>query len=90
MTRDNAAKLWPIVKAYAEGKKIQVYTRVAVNHPMMCWIDEDNPAFSLAADSYRIKPEPREFYVPSQVIYTYCGGNEYCGIDRVKVREVLE
>lgn len=54
MNRENASKLWPIIKAYGEGKTIQ-----------MCWkgkwkdfANEDDVPFYSDGEQYRIKPEP--------------------------------
>lgn len=57
MTKERAAEMWPLVKAYSEGKTIQFGTRVSND-----WIDMKNPDFSSDRLDYRIKPEPREIY----------------------------
>lgn len=71
MNREDAAKLWPIIKAFGEGVAIQ-YQEYGGK-----WVDvEPKPkvsvAFSLEADAYRIKPKPRTVtiaYVPGSVAF---------------------
>jgi len=52
MTLQRAAELLPIIKAFSDGKKIQIQT--ASNH----WLDIHNPEFTDHA-TYRIAPEPK-------------------------------
>jgi hypothetical protein len=54
MTREDAAKLWPIIKAYSEGKQVQHRVEPGA------WADFHEPSFRDPADRYRIKPEPVE------------------------------
>lgn len=56
MTKQDAGKFWPIIKAYSEGKAVQF------NRMPGGWNDIDNPDFGGYVESYRIKPEPK--YVP--------------------------
>lgn len=51
MTREEAAKLLPILQAFADGKTIQQTD----GHN---WYDLDEPDFMASASLYRIKPEP--------------------------------
>ena len=53
MTREEAKKLLPIIKAFAEGKAIQF--RIGDNK----WRDMDKPFFGECPSNYRIKPEPK-------------------------------
>lgn len=67
MTRDEAQKLWPIIKAYGEGKTVQYQTG--------SWEDlRDNVEFDRRPVSlYRIKPEPVECWaVVSRDGYLIC------------------
>lgn len=57
MTRETATQLLPIITAFAEGKTIQK------NVDQRGWIDLSFPLFDGSPESYRIKPEPREFWV---------------------------
>ena len=50
MTREEAKKILPIIRAYAEGKTIQYQERGK-------WYDITGPCFSLPVNTYRIKPE---------------------------------
>ena len=51
MTREQAKEMLPIIKAFAEGKTIQLFTNGI-------WEDAKNPTFESGA-MYRIKPEPK-------------------------------
>jgi hypothetical protein len=52
MTREDAAKLWPIIKAYSEGGRVQFQGLDGA------WSDTPDPQF--VVPRYRIKPEPVE------------------------------
>lgn len=53
MTRDEAKKILPIIKAYSEGKTIQQISPTG-------WTDiEDECFFIISPDNLRIKPEPK-------------------------------
>lgn len=60
MTRERAAELWPIIKAYGEGKTIEY--KIDGNK----WKDVDNPIDNGLlleyeyGNDYRIKPEPKK------------------------------
>lgn len=58
MDRKTAKELLPVIKAYAEGKVIQMKSS-----NLNKWEDAVSPAFTLPTNNYRIKPEPREFYM---------------------------
>mgnify|MGYP000152744464 CR=1 FL=1 len=51
MTREEAKELVPIIKAFAEGKTIQLFTNGI-------WEGAENPSFE-ELSRYRIKPEPK-------------------------------
>ncbi|MBF9672495.1 hypothetical protein IAI19_11655, partial [Streptococcus pseudopneumoniae] len=73
MNKDNAAQYLPLVQAVADGKVIQHNPHVMVNAE---WIDLHNPAFTEPPENYRIKPEPREFWIvvtPSGAIWSAYG-----------------
>lgn len=53
MNRQQAKELLPIIKAFAEGKIIQVRT-----NSISKWIETTTPTFDLLHE-YRIKPEPK-------------------------------
>lgn len=57
MNASNAKLFLPLVQALAEGKTIQQIN----DHGK--WIDIKEPVFSHDISTYRIKPEPREFWV---------------------------
>ena len=52
MTQEEAKELWPIVKAYSEGKTIEYLTTKDK------WVELEDPEFNYNASLYRIKPEP--------------------------------
>ena len=51
MTREAAKEMLPIIKAFAEGKTIQLFTNGI-------WEGAENPSFE-ELSRYRIKPEPK-------------------------------
>ena len=56
MNQQNAHLYLPLIQALAEGKTIQ--HRHNPNHE---WFNNDAPTFQAEPESYRIKPEPREW-----------------------------
>lgn len=62
MNRENAKDYLPLVQALADGKVIQEYRHVDIGK--QAWRDCVNPEFDrYPASNYRIKPEPREFFM---------------------------
>ena len=79
-----------VLTAYKQGKTIQVRNQSEI------WLDTDSPKWSFDCCDYRVKPEPREFYIcpgKHQQDYGVCEDcnidGEICG-DAFKVREVLD
>lgn len=61
ITKENAKEYLPLIQALAEGKTVQV-NRGTKEKPM--WDDPLCPLiFNCPSSEYRIKPEPRTFYV---------------------------
>ena len=58
MTRERAAELWPIIRAYGEGKDFQYRTAGS----SLDWISTNDNFMGEHCDSleYRIKPEPKK------------------------------
>lgn len=56
MTREEAAKLLPIIKAFAEGKQIQC--KVSDDKGGK-WVNTFHPTFDVENFGYRIKPEAK-------------------------------
>lgn len=54
MNRKEAAELLPIIKAYAEGKEIEIFDEIK-----KMWITAILPHFNCDSSSYRIKPESK-------------------------------
>lgn len=52
MKQRHAKEMWPLIKAWAEGKTIQYRPAGTPN-----WIDADDLSFSDSPECYRIKPE---------------------------------
>ena len=69
MTRKEAAQLWPIIKAYSEGKNIEFKNCEGV------WLDIECPDFSSGIDDYRIKKAP---------VYRPFGNSNECLEEMVK------
>ena len=101
MNKDNAAQYLPLVQAVADGKVIQHNPRVMVNAE---WIDLHNPSFTEPPENYRIKPEPREWWLVrssasgsfakefpnEQDARAYAETFGYAALVVVHVREVIE
>ena len=51
-TKEDAKKLWPIIKAYSEGKKIQFFNGEE-------WVDKETLSFDTKPHRYRIKPKTK-------------------------------
>lgn len=54
MNREEAKQLLPIIKAYAEGKEIEIFDK-----PTKMWKTAILPHFNCYSSLYRIKPEPK-------------------------------
>lgn len=57
MNRNQARELWPIIKAHAEGKTIQVKLKTDGNTSCEKWVDDKDPDFDIY-ERYRVKSEP--------------------------------
>jgi len=97
MNRERAIKLLPVIRAFADGKEVE-------------WRDNDlykewqtgaqEPTFDEPSNEWRIKPEPREFWINIYgdgyepcVHPTLQSAEEECSPARkevIKVREVME
>lgn len=53
MVREETKELLPIMRAFAEGKVIEIFDDV------MGWVETENPTFNLSPEFYRIKPEEK-------------------------------
>lgn len=53
MTREEAGQFWPIIKAYAEGEKIEVIDPYEGE-----WEIIEDPNFTDGVNSYRVKKKP--------------------------------
>lgn len=89
MNRDRAAKLWPVIKGFAEGKDVQIFG--LFNE----WTDDHNPSFYTDVE-YRLKPEPKEVWVneyPGGLCYHYATEAEANGraaYDRLSCTHYIE
>ena len=71
MTREDAARLWPIIKAFGEGETVQIYESSVGK-----WYDiVECPTFTASPDTYRIKPKP------VKVTLTYKPGGSFVSLD---------
>lgn len=94
MTRKRAKELLPVIQAWAEGKGVQHRCHV---DPF--WHNAENPTWNEDFD-YRIKPEPREWWVnvypgnSAGNLHDTKGSADSHSSDRriacIKVREVME
>ena len=64
MTREEAGRFWPIIKAYAEGKQIEVKDHKGI------WSDIECSDFDLDVDYYRIK---KKLYIGHSRMQTNAG-----------------
>jgi hypothetical protein len=93
MKQSEAAAFWPLIKAWGEGKTLQrIQTKIAYGQTISVdWCDVKEIDSTLNPSQYRIKPEPREWYLSVDKYDNVMGSrterNEYF---TVKVREVLE
>jgi hypothetical protein len=55
MNRLRSEQLWPVIKAYAKGAKIQWF-----NAETERWVDHGNPTFAME-HQWRVKPEDEAF-----------------------------
>lgn len=69
----------PMVQAYAEGKEVQVNTALDGTGE---WRKVVNPDWSCGPAAYRVKPEPREFY-----INIYANGYQYLHTSELEARK---
>jgi len=88
MNRERARELLPIIQAFAEGKALQFRAPGE-----SWWRDEHDPVWSVGGQ-YRIKPEPREFWVAP---FNFGNKEQYRQVEdpvnwagSIKVREVIE
>jgi hypothetical protein len=89
MNASNAKDYLPLVQALAEGKQIQIQKMDG-----SAWFNPDTEIlFQLPANQYRIKPEPREFWIinyPDHPRVYLAPVNSSCGgLEVIHVREVL-
>lgn len=61
MTRERAKELLPVIQAFAEGRDIE---ECYLCEPPK-WIKSTNPEFDNDNYKFRIKPEPRRFWLSS-------------------------
>lgn len=91
MTPENVKALLPVLTAFAEGKRIEVWSELDKKWEPLT----DNPYFNLEAARYRIKPEPRRIFVNEydpgqfgQVHETYDSARTACKTSLAGVRTV--
>jgi len=94
MNKDNAKDYLPLVQALSDGKVIQ-----ARMFSCDSWKDCARPDFTMDPSSYRIKPEPREWWYNRYPDGRDCGGyaskesaQRYADAGAIQVcyREVIE
>ena len=60
MTREDASKIWPVLKAYAEGKPVEIHCAGGGN-PEAHWMDTDTVRVDEGwAFPYRVKGDTSE------------------------------
>jgi hypothetical protein len=86
MKQSEAAQFLPLIKAWSEGKTLQLKGTEGG------WIDINNSEvnFTYPPSEWRIKPEPRECYIPEDVFAAYCSAGTGVRFNLIRVREVIE
>ena len=78
-----------VVQGFLDGKQIQSKLKIHYS-----WNDNPNPRWNFATNDYRIKPEPREWWVninDKGMPYTWAKAEYGKPHDmHIKVREVLD
>ena len=84
MNRERAKQLLPMIQAFADGKEIQGRS---VNFPEWGSVASQTTFFD--SFEYRIKPEPREWWIdlPERLVYEQANPPYP---NAIKVREVIE
>jgi len=89
MNRERAKELLPIIQAFAEGKDIQWRNTTGEE-----WQSTTGNLSFFDNWCYRIKPEPREFWIHKRFSIAYneedIGPNPEDDDQFIKVREVIE
>ena len=89
MNRERAKELLPIIQAFADGKTIQAKKIASTG-----WIDVDNYLDVSTDHEWRVKPEPREFWIFTENMRAYTdkmvGPNPEEDPLYIKVREVCD
>jgi len=91
MNREKTRKAIEVMQAYLDGKEIQSCDGIED-----AWADITNPVWSWFEYRYRIKPEPREFWVDvddsghPECVMTVRPTVIRAGLRRIKVKEVME
>jgi hypothetical protein len=94
MNRENAAKFLPLVQALAEGKVVQFRPTPLDNWKTIEKMDTK----TWAPSHFRIKPEPREWWInvyPTENAYAYkehAKAAKNCGRggETIRVREIID
>lgn len=95
MDRSRAKELLPIIQAFSEGKTVQYKNTYNMSEWIDCHEDDFGRGFARETE-YRIKPEPREFWLGftehwGYKIYKSPGEAAVNKPDEIiKVREVIE
>jgi hypothetical protein len=91
MTRDEAREFAKIAQAYADGKVIEVRFGTG-------WTEIEDPVFCAPRNDYRIKPEPREWWLVPNAAHACACRDEAVALSKemdwrvsgiVHVREVV-
>ena len=92
MNRERARELLPIIRAYAEGKDVQLGSGKNEDGSVL-WLDIPDPCWD-GHGEYRIKPEPREFKLvigkETGEIFKFDKDLPLTGYEIIKVREILD
>ena len=91
MTRERAKELLPVIQAFADGKEVQ-FKSAPRKYSTAKWVTKEDMYFD-TVDEFRIKPEPRTFYMREFSDYyegEFMDYNEDPDCQYIKVIEVLD
>jgi len=87
MNKSNAKDFLPLVQALADGRTVEV--RRYSSGPE--WVKQEDYIFNRDPEDYRVKPEPREFFLePNSLTVDGYYVRAEPGPKTIRVREILD
>lgn len=91
MTKEKAKELLPIIQAFADGRTLQWKENESL-HPNWINVTGNNCNFDVSLYEWRIKPEPREFWLCVWIddsVSTYFSEEEANSHSNKKLKEII-